>query len=228
MRQTDFILTQEALNLSKVIVQTRGMNALKTKFFTVPESTGQADKPDIVQPGQVSAYLLNSLVFDTVTFMGNNPDGSISYFDLTTQAVVNVPKMQLPIALCEVTKVNNVVKSNVAGRNGSVKQYISTGDYQVTIRSAFTTGIADKYPAEAMRQLQKITSSTTEVKVASNFLNLFGIQYLVFDECRFIQDEKNGRDVQNFDLMCTSEQPFTLKVLDGQTTSNDPFGNTIV
>jgi hypothetical protein len=217
----------EATSMATQIAYAHGLSALKAKFFKVPENNGTPDDPDQILIGQTSNYLINTLVYDTVTFMGNNQDGSLSYYDLNLKQVITVPKFQIPVALCSVTNNIEVVKSKIAGRSGTIKQFINTGDYDVTIRGVFTTGVADKFPYEAMQNLQKITNCTTEVKVASNFLQIFGINYLVIESATFEQMPDKGRDEMPFTLQCVSETPFAIKVLtQGQTTSN-PFGNTV-
>lgn len=217
----------EVASLSSSIIKAHGLNALKTKFFKVPDSIGEPDAPDKILPDQNSNYLINNFVFDSVTFMGNNADGSLSYYDLNLQQVITVPKLQLPIALCNVTKNMEIVKSKIAGRNGTVKQYINTGDYDIVIKGLFTTGVSDKFPLEALNHLQLITNSTTEVKVASNFLQCFGINYLVFETCNFEQQDNKGRDELPFTLNCVSETPFSIKVITQGSTTSNPFGNTV-
>lgn len=222
----------ETASLAYQIAIAHGMNAIRPLMFNVPEnaqSVYNADAGDDIDPSQVANFLLGNLVYDTVTFMGNNADGSLSYYDLTSQQVVTVAKMQIPIAMCNVTKNIKVVETDVAGRNGSIKQYINIGDYSVSIKGIFTTGTSDKYPIEAMKALQAITNATTEVKVVSNFLNIFGINYLVFKECNFEQMDNTGRDEQRFSLTCVSEIPFTINVnQNGGTTSNySTFNGTV-
>lgn len=217
----------ESASLSGRIVAAHGLGAFKTKLFKVPTDIGVPDDRDNILSGQESNYLLSEFVFDTVTFMGNNPDGSLSYYDLATQQVVTIPKMQIPIALCTVTKNIKVVATDIAGRNGTIKQYINTGDYDVSIKGIFTTGVSDKYPEAAMVHLNKITNASVAVKVASNYLHMFGITYLVFTKCEFEQYEDAGRDEQKFTLQCLSDIPFSIKVTQqGGTTSNN-FGNTV-
>jgi len=242
MSKKNFIVSQvqQAQLQSARIAAAHGLNAFKTKFFTVPDSIGAADDEDALDglPSASSSndsntrignstkttYLLNSLVYDTVTFMGSG-NGDITYYDLASGQPKTAPKMQIPIALCTVTKNIKVVATEIAGRNGSVKQYINTGDYDVVIRGIFTTGVSDKYPTSAMKDLQKITDASSEVKVASTFLQLFGINYLVFTKCEFDQADDEGRDIQKFTLTCISETPFAIDAQQGSTTSNVTTAN---
>jgi hypothetical protein len=219
-------ITVEAGSQAFQISQSFGLNALKQKMFKLPD-VQEADGPDELIKSVKAVDLIGSLVYDTVIFGGNNSDGSLTYFDLQTQQSITIKKFQLPIALCVVNKMAAIVKSNVAGANGSIKQYINLGDYEVQIRGIFTTGIADKYPYDAMRALQKITSATCEVKVWSNYLSIFGINYLVFESCNFEQMENTGRDEQRFTLNAVSEIPYTIKVQQNTTTSINDFNGTV-
>ncbi|HTA62710.1 MAG TPA: DUF6046 domain-containing protein [Bacteroidia bacterium] len=207
-----FILSQapQGQLFSSKIAAAHNLKALTAKFFKAP-LTGLPDLPDKITTIEPN-FLINALVYDSVTFMGNGADGALSYFDENKGQTITVPKMQIPIALCTVTKNIKVVTTDIAGRNGTIKQYINTGDYEIVIRGIFTTGVSDKYPTEAMKHLQQITNATSEVKVVSEFLHLFDINYLVFTKCEFEQGEDEGRDMQKFTLSCMSETPFTIKV----------------
>lgn len=194
----------------QLILKSVGLNLLKEKFYSF-QNEPFLDKPD-------ATSLLGTPVFDTVTFFGNGMDGQISYYDISKKKTINISKMRLDIAMCVVTKNVNVIKTPIAGRNGTVKQYINMGDFDVQINGVFTSQVPDSRPDLLIRQLHDITNSTAEVNVASNFLNLFGIQSLVFERCEFPQNQE-GRDVQHFQLDCISETPFAIKVQNNQTTT---------
>src|SRR6185312_3295770 len=188
---------------SSKIAAAHNLKALTAKFFKAPPS-GFPDAPDIITTTEPN-LLINALVYDSVTFMGNGADGALSYFDENKRQTITVPKMQIPIALCTVSKNIKVVTTDIAGRNGTIKQYINVGDYEVVIKGLFTTGMSEKYPKQAMQHLQLITNASSEVKVVSEFLQIFGISYLVFTKCEFEQMEDSGRDEQKFTLTCISE-----------------------
>ena len=195
------------------ILHTHGLNALKRTFLNLGTPPSE-DEPD-------GYSKLGTPIFDTVTLYGNGNNGDITYYDLTLQKEVTVAKMTIDIALVTCTKVVNIVKTNVVGANGTVKQYINLGDYGIEIKGIFTSEIANTRPDDLIRQLHKITSSTSEVNIASSLLTLFGVTCIVFEgEQTFAQDESQ-RDVQKFTINAISEQPFTIKVIQqGSTSSN--------
>jgi hypothetical protein len=193
-----------------------GINEVKKKFFKAG-SFSEIDEPD-------ATSLLGTPIYDTITFFGNGDGGNIVYYDISTQKTVTVPKLRLDIALLNVTKEVRVIKTPIAGRNGTVKQYISLGDYQVSINATVTSETPDTRPEAILRQLNLITDCPTEIQVASHFLSIFGISALVFDGEQNFNMEEGTRDVQRFTLNCLSELPFTIKVQQqGTTSNNNPF-----
>jgi hypothetical protein len=219
----NFILSQvpQSQLFSSRIAAAHNLKSLTAKFFKAP-LTDFPDEPDVITTTEPN-LLINALVYDSVTFMGNGTDGALTYFDENTGQAIPVPKMQIPIALCSVTKNIKVVATDIAGRNGTIKQYINQGDYEVVIKGIFTTGAAEKYPADAMKHLQSITNASSEVKVVSEFLHLFGIYYLVFTKCEFEQMEDTGRDEQKFTLTCLSDTAFAIKVTQLDATTSNSF-----
>lgn len=217
----DFNVKPEA----KLIIKSAGLNFIKEKFYTFQKEPF-LDKED-------ATSLLGTPVFDTLTFYGNGTDGQITYYDIANQKTITISKLRLDIALVTVTKNIMVVKTPIAGRNGTVKQYINLGDYDVQINGVFSSQIPDTRPDLLIRQLHDITNSTAEVNVASNFLNLFGIQSLVFERCEFPMNQ-DGRDVQHFTLDTISETPFSIKVQTNETSTTnvnsqgDTFNTVIV
>ena len=195
------------------ILQTFSLAASERLFFKFG-SMATVDEPD-------AHSALGTPIFDTVTLYGNGTNGDIKYYDTSLQKDITVPKMTLDIALVTCTKSVQVVKTNVVGANGTVKQYINLGDYEIEIKGVFTSGVQDTMPMELIRQLHKITSSTCEVNIASNLLQLFGVTCIVFDGQQIFGQEEGQRDVQRFTLNAISEQPFAIKIIQqGNSTSN--------
>jgi hypothetical protein len=97
------------VNQAKQILFGAGLNSLKAKFYNFGDAPVE-DTPD-------KYSLLGTPVFDSVTFYGNGADGAVTYYDLTLQKTVTVPKLTIDIALITVTKNINVTKTNVIGAN---------------------------------------------------------------------------------------------------------------
>jgi Domain of unknown function (DUF6046) len=116
--------------------------------------------------------------------------------------------------LCEVTQTKNIVKTVVQGRDGTVKEYISDGDYIVSLKGAFSSTFMQSYPKDITKRLISICKKKAPLKVTSEFLLMFDIAELVIDEFTFDQVE-GKQNVQKFDLKCCSDTPLILKQKQG-------------
>jgi Domain of unknown function (DUF6046) len=116
--------------------------------------------------------------------------------------------------LCEVTQTKNIVKTVVQGRDGTVKEYISDGDYIVSLKGAFSSTFMQSYPKDITKRLISICKKKAPLKVTSEFLLMFDIHELVIDEFTFDQVE-GKQNVQKFDIKCCSDTPLILKQKQG-------------
>lgn len=104
-----------------------------------------------------------------------------------TDMVVNVPDMGLlhiPDVAINVSLQKEIVKTALVGRKGTIKEYITQGDYQITM----SVGVAaindrneliDQYPEQAMSMLRKVLETDTALEVGSAFLDIFEISRIV-------------------------------------------------
>lgn len=77
-----------------------------------------------------------------------------------------------------------VVKTALVGRAGTIKEYVSDGDYQISMSVGLVAvdaggRICDVYPERAVAQLRAILERPEALEVSSGFLDLFGITHIV-------------------------------------------------
>lgn len=113
-------------------------------------------------------------------------------------------------ALVEVQQNKNIVKTKVQGRDGEVKEYISDGDYSITIRGAFADTFKKSYPKDAVKKLIRMCKVKEALKVTSEYLLMFDVHQLVIESFRFSQEE-GKQNIQKFELHCSSDEPLILK-----------------
>lgn len=86
-------------------------------------------------------------------------------------------------AVCAVSRAKNIVATQMVGMDGTVKEYINEGDYQINIVigvAAVRNGvIVDEYPEDGMRELRAFLDEKAAIKVHSAFLELFDIGSIV-------------------------------------------------
>lgn len=96
-------------------------------------------------------------------------------------------------------------------RKGTVKEYICTEDYTLSIKGICVNENPedrDKYPAEQVQELQRLFEINDSVNVENNpFLELFGIRRLVFKSIDW--DEMAGQQgLQKYSITAVSDQDF--------------------
>lgn len=118
--------------------------------------------------------------------------------------------VQLIWCLTEVQQTKNIVKTPIQGKNGTVKEYISAGDYQVTLRGAITRTFKSNYPLEEMRRFLDLLKDNRALKVVSPYLLQYEIHELVVEDYKMGQEE-GKQNMQRFEIRCLSDDPLLLK-----------------
>lgn len=94
-------------------------------------------------------------------------------------------------AVVALSRRRNVVTTSMVGMNGTVKEYINDGDYQLNIMvgvQALKDGvIVDEYPKEGIQKLREYFDETKAIDVRSGFLRLFDINSIVITEFAVVQ-----------------------------------------
>lgn len=111
----------------------------------------------------------------------------------------------------DVMATNNIVKTEIAGQNGTVKEYISQGDYSVTIRGFFSTVLPDLYPQQRTNLLNYYCSAPVSLSIVNDFLNsIFKINKIAIESYNIFQQE-GVRNVQYFQINAISDSNFVIK-----------------
>ena len=191
---------------TSLVLKGFGLQALKTKLYQPGE-----EEVDV----RAGVSYLGTPVFMNVelepgTYTDRNGE-AINYGGIFT----NTPGedgFKIDTVLCDVTIVKQIIKTNIQGVNGSVKEYISQGDYDITIRGALVDESGQRYPEEQVKQLVEYCEVPESVRIYSRFLNdNFDIQYLTIQEANFPQVE-GVENVQLFEIKAVSDDPIELTI----------------
>lgn len=120
--------------------------------------------------------------------------------------------LRIDTVLCRITMQKNIVNTTLQGVNGTVKEYVSDGDYDIII-SGLLTAPKDRYPRQDTITLQQLCKLPEALIVESDFLQLFGIYNLVIQSYSFAQQEGQN-NTQQFELQCLSDKPAELIIED--------------
>ena len=94
-------------------------------------------------------------------------------------------------------------------RKGTVKEYITTEDYQITIRGiCVDPNDLKRYPAEQVEEINRLFEINDSIQVVGNkFFELFEVRNIVLKEKRF--DEMAGQQgLQKYTITAVSDHPF--------------------
>ena len=128
--------------------------------------------------------------------------------------------------IISVTQERNIVTTPLQGRDGTIKEYISNGDYGITLDIALTdyegepSEQADEefllpkqdYPLNQLETLRKLLTTPEAVEVESDFLtkHAFGIKSAVVTSFSLQQETHSNR--QSVQIQMLSDEPYEIKV----------------
>lgn len=117
-----------------------------------------------------------------------------------------------------INQEKNIVTTPLQGRNGTIKEYISDGDYSITIDAGINnysegddTGASLEYPIDQVTELQKLLKLPETLKVQSDFLEIFKIRSAVVKSFYLSQETHSNR--QSIQIMMLSDEPYEIKKL---------------
>lgn len=116
--------------------------------------------------------------------------GSEDYWlgrNVLTDLVVRVPEkgvLTIPDVTINISKQKEIVKTAIVGRAGTIKEYITDGDYQLSISIGIVSidennQIIDQYPESAISTLREVLEENQSLEASSTFLDVFGINKIV-------------------------------------------------
>lgn len=146
---------------------------------------------------------------------------AFSYTDEKGNQINIASVIDFETVLMEVTQTKNIITTAVQGRNGTVKEYISEGDYQISINGVISSKYNNVAPFEIdinyVNSIFSMLKANVAIPISSNFLNMFQINSMVVLDYKFNQIE-GARNTIGFSMNCLSDEPFEIKYTEKQTS----------
>ena len=124
---------------------------------------------------------------------------------------IRLNEIRIDTVLFTVNKTKNIVKTQVQGRNGTVKEYISDDDISISVSGVIVSPDAKQYPREDVNLLKTILDIPLPLEVTSEFLNIWGVSNVVVESSSFPQ-QKGSRNTQPFTISLISDKPIELQI----------------
>lgn len=121
--------------------------------------------------------------------------------------------LNMSTVLIEVSQTKNIVTTSVQGRNGTIKEYISDGDYLISLRGILVSETSDAYPVNQVQEFIDLMKVQSDLPIVSPFLQLFEIYNIVITDYRLPQ-VVGYQNQQPFEINCISDEPIELIEID--------------
>ncbi|KAA2242800.1 hypothetical protein F0L74_09740 [Chitinophaga agrisoli] len=112
--------------------------------------------------------------------------------------------------LVTVAQSKKIIVTDIQGRDGTVKEYIGMGDYEVTI-NGIITGSNQHYPIDETHALKQMLDAPVPLVAVSWYLQNLDVYNLVVRDYAFAQ-EPGGYSRQLFTINCLSDTPIELLI----------------
>jgi hypothetical protein len=141
---------------------------------------------------------------------GSNALTSIFGTPVFSNVILETPDQSLSVNLeCVLITVNrpkNIVKTPVQGRDGTIKEFISNGDFMINLKGTIA-GTGNVFPFEQTSLLNSIVSRNTAMHVVSEFIRLFGVTSVVIESANFSQ-KQGFQNIVLYDINMTSDEEY--------------------
>lgn len=147
---------------------------------------------------------LGTPVFADLTLKGG------SYTDQISGRLINFPEIKFASVVITCDFAARIIKTEIQGRDGTIKEYIGQDDAKVSIQGIIT-GWNGHYPIDEVASLNEWRKAPVSKAVVSTFLQNLGIDNLVVEDFSLPQ-VAGGYSYQTFTINCISDFPVELKI----------------
>lgn len=134
---------------------------------------------------------------------------------LTSLAIsFGAKKVVLEECILSLNQEKNIVTTALQGGNGTIKEYISDGDYQISAMAAVSSFGEEEnsleYPQDKLKILNELLALPETLEVQSDFLEIFGIKSVVVTGFSLEQETHANR--QSINIQMLSDEPYEIKL----------------
>lgn len=114
-----------------------------------------------------------------------------------------------PTTLLEITRSKEVVKTKINGRNGTVKEYITLNDYDISIKTLLISETGS--PLDELQKLKNLCDVPASIPVQGKLFEVLGIFEIVIERDSLAMVE-GKRKMIPVSFSCVSDEPVQLKL----------------
>lgn len=137
--------------------------------------TGEPDPEDTPEFTSV----LNTPVFSPLEFL--RPEGVTLQSQSDSVGKNSNAVLRIDTIAIEVTQTKNIVKTPISGRSGTIKEFVSLGDYMISFSGSIVSKYPKVFPENDIKVLIELIELSTQLPIANNFLLNWGIKNIVIE-----------------------------------------------
>ena len=197
-------------NEGRLIVRTAGTFGVRQTLFNTS------------MPNEQGAYDISKPFHDTPPSVTTDKPKIKAKSFLGTQVFSNLycsaqgNEVNIDTALFSISMTKNIIVTPIQGRNGTVKEYISDGDYNISIRGVISSTYKsfpdhNTMSKSTLDDLLGLCTVQAPIKCKSWFLNNLGIHNFVIQDYK-IEQKEGEYSIIPFELNCLSDIPFEVNI----------------
>lgn len=182
----------------QLLVQTFGISAIQTNVYKDKIKVTEKDQSPVLRKSKLGTAIFSDLQFGNI-------------FPTIDGVPSEETHTAIDTALFSVNQVKNVVRTSINGRDGTIKEYIGLGDYQINIKGVIC-GANGVYPVDEVENLMNFLVYDQSIPISSKYLNeVFDVFEVVIMDYELPQME-GGQSYQKFEINCVSEKPVEILI----------------
>ena len=179
----------------ELIIKTFGLSALQTNIYKGKIIGTTPDAAPIKRKSSLGTAIFSDLQFGPITIGG-------VHFNHTKP---------IDTVLFSVNQTKNIVKTQINGRNGTIKEYVGMGDYNINIKGVIC-GPRGQYPTDDVDELLTFLEYNQSIKIYSSYLNeKFNVDEIVILDYDLTQEE-GSYNKQGFEINALSDYPVEILI----------------
>ena len=154
--------------------------------------------------------------FDKKSILGMNVYDTLRLYYTDSTGTITNPTYDFTfdIAMINVTQTRNIITTPVNNLNGTIKEYISDGDFSIDVKATLVFDGIDYYDYSQVNKLITLFKVQFPLSIESKVLNkAFNIQSCVITEYNIEQATQGMRNVQNVQFTMISDNPSLYSII---------------
>ena len=208
--------------LAELILKSQGGAVAKTlihkSFVNYKEIAKEQGAFDVTTLGDVKNGKLGQPIFDEFSFLADNVN-RLTYempSEYGKNTVIIAAPFTFETALIEINQTKNIVKTSIAGLNGTVKEYMSNGDFIVNLKGVIVGDVANQRPdRNDLNALIAFLNAPLAIPINCSFCEEFKINSVVIESYRFGQRE-GARNIIDIEINMISDTAIVLSTSKSQ------------